>query len=118
MLLVCDHIPVLVQKRSLVSATMAGGSAAAPLGDHTAAPGGGMATGMAKLAEKGEPRTVRIRRGRHGFGITLTEGTTADNLKGIFITNISPDSPIAQVREGCFWLEHRFAEDACHETID
>lgn len=30
--------------------------------------------------------------GPSGFGITLTEGTTAENIRGIFVTGLSPDS--------------------------
>lgn len=44
------------------------------------------------------PRQVKVHKGPSGFGITLTDGTTNDNLRGIFITHISPDSPTAQVR--------------------
>lgn len=44
------------------------------------------------------PRQVKVHKGPSGFGITLTDGTTNDNIRGIFITHISPDSPTAQVR--------------------
>uniref|UniRef100_A0A915HZG6 PDZ domain-containing protein n=1 Tax=Romanomermis culicivorax TaxID=13658 RepID=A0A915HZG6_ROMCU len=42
------------------------------------------------------PRRVKVRKGASGFGITITDGTTSDNIKGVFVTHLSPELPIAQ----------------------
>lgn len=53
-----------------------------------------------KNEESPATRKLKIRRGPDGFGITLTKGKTSDDIKGYFVTHLSPLSPVSQVSAG------------------